>query len=229
MTALSTSWQREPLDTLSLLPELLAEFWKEEELSRIWEELKPAYGARATVFSEHRAAVEEVVSGLDASAIEVRLLPNLLDLETRGYSVSTKAWTTIVIGGEYGSAGLAQIFVHELLHRWTDVAAEDAVEEWSGLDPMPRLRAVNSEVAQNYSDLAIWLSETIVRTATDVLSEKLWPDREHRRATIEDAWPFDSRNLHDSLESLDLRLWKESFSEMVREILDKTAGPVGSP
>ena len=163
-----TAWQRESRSTLEALSGALCEFHADEELSVSWEQHLAAHKATAEELVECTSIAAEVVAGMleePGEAIEVIVVPNLLDMRGRGYSVSTDDRTWVFVGPSRGRRETRELVLHECLHRWLDPLAEVAAASRAS-DPMPALRARYPVVADSYPDLAILTAEVSVRAAT---------------------------------------------------------------
>jgi len=173
-----TSWQRESLSSLQGIEPWLRRFYMEEPVGLLWSENLPAYEAAMRGLQPACPFLDSLVSSFnpqDTPRPEIIIMPNLLDAKGRGYSASTKRLTVLFLGPLDDPVRNEVLATHELLHRWADAAAEQAVREAGGADPMPAARALFRIVAESYPDLSIWVAETLVRSATAWVLPDLHP------------------------------------------------------
>ena len=166
----TTYWQRESKSALAGLDHCLRSFYKEESLDSLWSEHLRAYEDAVAMLQQLGPSLEAIAGRfgepVNSATLEIVLMPNLLDAKGRGYSLSTAQCTWLFLGPVDESSQAEGLAVHELLHRWVDVAADKTVRNSGEADPMLKARALFPIVAESYSDLAIWVGETVVRAAT---------------------------------------------------------------
>ena len=223
---LSTTRQQGSLERLARLPAVLSEFWIEQRLATLWADLEPSYGARCRDLDRYLPMLEDLAGRISPLPITLKVLPNLLDVDSRAYGVSTRDKMSIIVGGETGEADLGQLLAKELLHRWADVAAQAAIQEWTGLDPMPRLGAIYPAVAQDYPEVTLWLAETVARAAVCVLSEtkglSLVPRLDGQVARVRSAGFIGVADICELLASRPLWTWTAVFPEAAMRALERT-------
>ena len=176
-TDYTTDWQRESKSRLARLDHWLRQFYEEEGVDRLWSEHLPSHEQAAAALRQFSASVESTAKIFSehtmSGTLEIVMMPNLLDMRNRGYSLSSDQRTWIFLGPVDDPADWEQLAVHEMLHRWVDPAAEETVLKNSAPDPMPQFRAQYPVVAQSYPDLNIVVGETVVRAATAWLMARL--------------------------------------------------------
>jgi hypothetical protein len=165
----STSWQRESKESLLGIDTWLQRFYKEESINTLWSEHLSAHEDLGTLLQQLSTLLDEVAERFEGRSntdkLEIVLIPNLLDAGGRGYSLSTYDRTWLFLGAISEVTQAKELIIHELLHRWVDVAAE-RVCTGSSADPMPQARARFRMVADSYPDLTIWVGETVARATT---------------------------------------------------------------
>jgi hypothetical protein len=167
-----TDWQRSSRSSLPGLSQTLSEFYRNESVGSQWARCHEAYNDTAALLREASDALTNVIDDAidfdDRDRIGVLLLPNLLDIRGRGYSLSSNQLTWLFLGRLENAGQARHLVLHELLHRWVDPAAERFVagRVAHDPDPMPLARARFRIVAESYPELAIWMSEITVRAAT---------------------------------------------------------------
>jgi len=179
----TTSWQRESRSALEGIDQWLRRFYEKESIESLWSEHLGAYEDGAPMLQRLGPSLEAIAGRfgepLNSTALEIVLMPNLLDAKGRGYSLSTPQCTWLFLGPVDEPSQAEGLAVHELLHRWVDLAADKTVRNGGGTDSVLKARALFPIVARSYPDLAIWISETVVRAAT------AWLGRSPRKATLQ--------------------------------------------
>jgi hypothetical protein len=167
-----TDWQRSSRSLLPGISQILSRFYIEESVGAQWARCHEAYFKAAALLREASdslsKATDDAIDFDDRDRIGVNLVPNLLDVRRRGYSLSSDRITWLFLGGIQHAGYARELILHELLHRWVDPAAERFVSNRNvgDPDPMPLARARFRMVAESYPELAIWTSEITVRAAT---------------------------------------------------------------
>ncbi|OGN93448.1 MAG: hypothetical protein A2Z75_06240 [Chloroflexi bacterium RBG_13_50_10] len=173
-----TSWQSESRSSLGGIDCWLRRFYEDESLAQLWKENLRAYEEAAGLLQPLGSSLEALAQRFGepsaGGTLEIVLMPNLLDAKGRGYSVSTAHRTWLFLGPLEDSSQAQRLVVHELLHRWVDVAAERAIKKGAWADPMPAAMAQFRIVAESYPNLSIWVAETVVRAATSWLLPSLY-------------------------------------------------------
>jgi hypothetical protein len=174
---LYTAWQAESRSSLKGLESILRDFVQREPIMALWSRLRPEYEKAAQTFAAVSQKLHDVAVRLDgpcaAGALDILLLPNLLDAAGRGYSLSAPERTWLFFGPARNAMQAGEVGVHELIHRWTDPVCEAQLQFEDHRDPMPNAKAKFRIVAELYPDFPIWVSETIVRAATAWLIPEL--------------------------------------------------------
>ena len=165
-----TGWQGASLGAMTGFDDLLRRFYQESDVAALWQHWLPAYEEHVLLLDSVGSVLEMIANdfngGAPDDALEVRLVPNLLDARGRGYSVSFDRETWLFFGpvGDCGHA--RQLATHEFLHRWVDPIAERCASETTAPDPIAFGQARFRIVAELYPELAIWIGETVVRALT---------------------------------------------------------------
>lgn len=174
----TTRWQRESKISLAWIGQgWLRRFYEEEDIDSLWSAHFTAHAEAATLLQRLSHSLEVIAERFgeyaESDPLEIILIPNLLDVKGRGYSLSTPQRTWLFLGPVSDLSQAEELAVHEILHRWVDIAAERMDEKSSDMGPMPHARARYRIVAESYPDLAIWVSEIVVRAATAWLMSDL--------------------------------------------------------
>jgi len=162
-----TSWQGASLGAMTGFDDLLRRFYQESDVASLWQRSLPAFEEQLLLFDTVGPLLQGIADDLDGGALddalEVRLVPNLLDARGRGYSVSFDRETWLFFGPVGNRAQARQLATHEFLHRWVDPIAERCARETTAPDPIAFGRARFRMVAELYPELSIWIGETVVR------------------------------------------------------------------
>jgi len=170
-------WQRASLTYLPAISEILRAFAEQERIDELWKVHLPVYERGAELVRPILDRLERLSEGFEAGAtgkLNVTVLPNLLDIRGRGYSVSTQSDTWLYAGGPLEDRTYANyLLIHELLHRWVDLLAEETSDRAGQQNVMPKAKARFRLVADAYPEFAVWLAEIVVRAAALWLSKSV--------------------------------------------------------
>jgi hypothetical protein len=222
----TASWQRDSRFSLAGLEHWLKRFYVDEALSMLWSDHLVVYKKAEATLERSSHRLEDIASEFGEPSLEIVLLPNLLDVRGRGYSVSLEGSSWLFFGPIDDECDAESLSVHELVHRWIDVAAERAVSETGAADPMPQARAQFRMVAESYPDFAIWISETAVRAVTAWLMHERSDSRLQRLkddiAFCEEIGFIGIQEAYNLLSSGRKRSLPELVREAIHVIRDKT-------
>lgn len=167
-----TDWQNQSFETLNGFEPILNRFYKEESINHLWERHKNSFDEEGIFLKKafnsipYRHIFEDY-----GNSFTVIVKPNLLDAKRRGYSLSTNEFTFLFLGQFDNSSDAEYLLTHELLHRWVDPIAEKYAKNSNFSEVMKYAKAEFPMIANNYSELSIWIGETVVRAATVSLTK----------------------------------------------------------
>lgn len=219
-----TPWQRCAKEELAGVDGWLEQFSREVPIDGLWESCQGDYQRLGQLVRPCTDRLLDIVSRFPEPLDKLKelvVLPNLLDMRGRGYSLSAGERTWLYLGPVETEQDAERILVHELLHRWVDPLAAALVNEAGGTEVMPVAKARYRLVAESYPEAEVWLSEIVVRAAT--LKITATQDEQARTRFLSRSEAEGLIGISDAFDRFDnrQRLWSEMLQTITAVVRDR--------